>query len=504
MSMIDAAIQGLYGILHWKAFLLMMAGIIISSTLVAMPGIGSKTAIALLLPFAFALNKFEAVALIMSIWAVSNTANSITSILFSVPGGGGSQATIMDGYPMAKNGEAARALSAAFTSSAIGGIFGAIVLLAAIPVLQPLVLLLGPPEFFMLVMIGVAMVGSLSGSAPRKGIIVGAFGLTVSMIGVHMLTGVDRFTFDQLYLMDGIKLVPLTIGLFAIPEMIYMASKGSSISDMPLGDLRKGRAQGIKDAFKHWWLVLRCSFIGVWVGLIPGLGSSVADWFAYGHAKQTERGARESFGTGDVRGVIAVDAATNAKEGGSLIPTLAFGIPGSSTLALIFGGLIIVGITPGRDMLTKELDTTFSMIWLLIIGTVITSILCLLCTRQLAMATKLRPTLMIPMILVMAGIGSFAAAGRYEDVLVMVAFGTLGYFMRATGWPRPPLLLGLVLGPIAERHLWTSVQLYGASFLLRPGVLIIFALLVASVLYPVWQDYRHKKRLQAEESKEGA
>ena len=193
----DAAVAGLMGILQWKAFLLMMFGIIISSTLVAMPGIGSKTAIALLLPIAFVLNKFEAICLIMSIWAVSNTANSITSILFSVPGGGGSQATIMDGYPMAKNGEAARALSAAFTSSAIGGIIGAVELFAAIPILRPLVLWLGPPEFFMLVMVGIAMVGSLSGKAPVKGITAGAFGLLISMVGVHIITGIHRFTFDQ-------------------------------------------------------------------------------------------------------------------------------------------------------------------------------------------------------------------------------------------------------------------------------------------------------------------
>ena len=498
--MIEAAVEGLIGILQWKAFLLMMFGIVISSTLVAMPGIGSKTAIALLLPIAFVLNEFEAICLIMSIWAVSNTANSITSILFSVPGGGGSQATIMDGYPMAKNGEAARALAAAFTSSAIGGIIGAFVLFAAIPVLRPLVLLLGPPEFFMLVMVGVAMVGALSGKAPVKGIVSGAFGLAVSMVGVHLITGIHRFTFDQLFLVDGFTLIPVTIGLFAIPELIYMGVKGTGISDLPLGDLGIGRKQGIKDAFIHWWLVVRSSFIGVWVGIIPGLGSAVADWFAYGSAKQTCPGARETFGKGDVRGVIAVDAATNAKEGGSLIPTLAFGIPGSSTLALIFGGLIIVGITPGRDMLTKDLHLTFSMIWLLIIGTVITSILCLIFTRQLAMATKLRPSLMIPCILAMAVIGSFAAKSRFEDVLIMLGFGTVGYFMRSAGWPRPPLLLGLVLGPIAERYMWTSVQLYGAEFLLRPGVIIILLILIASVIYPMFQDQSSKMHAQETEA----
>jgi putative tricarboxylic transport membrane protein len=490
MSMLDAALQGLLGILHWKAFLLMLVGIVVSSTLVAMPGVGSKTAIALLLPFAFVLDKYEAIALIVSIWAVSNTANSIPAIMFSVPGGGGSQATIMDGYPMAQRGEAARALAAAFTASAIGGVLGALVLLAAIPVVRPMVLLLGSPEFFALVMMGVAMVASLSGKSPAKGMAVGALGLAISMVGIHELTAVPRYTFDILYLFDGIGLVPLTIGLFAIPELISLASRGRSISAVPLGNLREGRRQGINDAFKHWWLVLRSSVVGVWVGIIPGLGSSVADWFAYGHARQTCKGAHETFGKGDVRGVIAVDAATNAKEGGALIPTLAFGIPGSSTLALIFGGLLIVGVTPGKEILTTQLDVTFSIIWLLIISSVITSVICLLFTRQLAMATMLRPSILVPVILAMAVLGSFASSNRYEDVLVMAGFGVLGYFLRINGWPRPPLLLGVVLGPLAERFMWASYQVYGWSFLVRPGVLILFGVLALLGGYSVWQRRR--------------
>jgi len=488
--MIEAALQGLIGILHWKAFTLMLVGILISSTLVAMPGIGSKTAIALLLPFAFVLEKYEAIALIVSVWAVSNTANSITSILFSVPGGGGSQATIMDGYPMAKKGEAARALAAAFTSSAIGGIIGAIVLLAAIPLLRPLVLLLGPPEFFALVMMGIVMVGALAGKAPLKGISVGILGLAISIIGVHEQSGVTRYTFDVIYLFDGIGLVPLTIGLFAIPEIIALATRKSTIAEVELGDVSAGRRQGIKDAFKHWWLIVRSSFVGVWVGIIPGLGSSVADWFAYGHALQTCKGAKDSFGKGDVRGVIAVDAATNAKEGGSLIPTLAFGIPGSSTLALIFGGLLIVGVTPGREILTSQLNVTFSIIWLLIIASVITSLLCLIFVKQMALATTLRPSVLVPFVLAMAVLGSFANSNQFEDVIVMVVFGIVGYFLRLTGWPRPPLLLGLVLGPLAERFMWTSYQIYGFEFLVRPGVLVIGSIIALSMLYPIYQRQR--------------
>lgn len=502
--MIDAAIQGLMSILQWKAFLMMLIGIVIASTLVAMPGVGSKTAIALMLPFAFVLEKYEAIALIVSVWAVSNTANSITAILFSVPGGAGSQATIMDGYPMAKNGEAARALGAAFTASAIGGVYGALILLVAIPVVRPLVLLLGPPEFFMLVMMGVAMVGTLAGREPLKGLAAGALGFAIALIGIQNQTGVTRFTFNNLYLFDGIGLVPLTIGLFAIPELVSLAARGGTIANVPLLDLTKGRMQGIKDAFTHWWLVIRSSLIGVWVGIIPGLGSSVADWFAYGHALQTCKGARETFGKGDVRGVIAVDASTNAKEGGSLIPTLAFGIPGSSTLALIFGGLLVVGVTPGREILTTQLDVTFSIIWLLIISSVLTSILCLIFTRQLAMATMLRPSILVPIVLAMALMGSFANSNRLEDIVVMLFFGVVGYFMRANGWPRPPLLLGVVLGPMAERFLWTSYQLYEFSFLLRPGVITLGVLMFITLAYPIvmkqLRQVRSKRKGQQEAS----
>lgn len=496
--MFDAALQGLMGILQWKAFAMMMIGIVISSTLVAMPGVGSKTAIALLLPFAFVLEKYEAIALIVSVWAVSNTANSITAILFSVPGGGGSQATIMDGYPMAKNGEAARALGAAFTASAIGGVLGALALLAAIPMVRPLVLLLGPPEFFMLVMMGVVMVGALAGKTPLKGIAIGVLGFAISLIGIQSQTGTPRYTFDILYLFDGIGLVPLTIGLFAIPELISLAARGKTISNVDLGDLSAGRLQGIKDAFKNWWLVVRCSMVGVWVGIIPGLGSSVADWFAYGHALQTCKGASKTFGKGDVRGVIAVDAATNAKEGGALIPTLAFGIPGSSTLALIFGGLLVVGVTPGKEILTTQLDVTFSIIWLLIISSILTSVLCLMFTKQLAMATMLRPTVLVPVVLAMAVLGSFAHSNRLEDVAVMAIFGVLGYFLRLGNWPRPPLLLGVVLGPLAERFMWTSYQIYGYGFLIRPGVLIIAAILVVSLAYPMWQKRQAERAQKAE------
>ena len=222
-----AVVSGLVSILQPSAFMYMMLGIVISSTLVALPGIGSKTAIALLLPVAFTLEKFEAICLIVSVWAVSNTANSITSILFAVPGGSGSQATILDGYPMARNGEAARALAAAFTASALGGVFGAMVLALSLPILKPLVIMLGPPEFFVLILFGIAMVSTLSGKNKVKGLVIGLLGVLLAAVGVHLVSGIPRFTFGSLALMEGLSLIPVTIGLFAIPELIALVASGS-------------------------------------------------------------------------------------------------------------------------------------------------------------------------------------------------------------------------------------------------------------------------------------
>jgi TctA family transporter len=493
--MLDAALAGLAGILEWKALALMLVGILVSCTLVAMPGIGSKTAIALLLPFAFALdNEFQAIALIVSVWAVSNTANSITSILFGIPGGSGSQATILDGYPMARRGEAARALSASFLASAMGGVFGAVLLFLAIPILRPLVLLLGRAELFMLVMLGVAMVGTLSGKKPIKGIVAGMFGLLVSMIGLQGLTGVPRYDGGQLYLWEGIPLIPLALGLFAIPELVALVARDTSIAeDSGAPVVRDGLRRGVVDTLQHTGLVVRSSFIGIFVGIIPGLGSSVADWFAYAQAKQTLKGARDSFGSGDVRGLIAVDASTNAKEAGALMPTLAFGIPGSSTLALIFGALLVVGVQPGRELLTTRLDITFSLIWLLILSNVVASGICMAFAARLAQITKIQPVFLAPVILGLSAIGSFASSYRIDDVIVMVAFGTLGYFMRVAGWPRPPLLLGFVLGPLAEVYFWSAWQLYGPAFLVRPGVLTIFVLLLVMLFYPLVQMLRETR-----------
>lgn len=485
--MLDAALTGLTEILRpWPMFL-MVAGIIGSSIFAALPGIGVLMLITIALPFAITLDPYAAMALLLGIGAVSNTANTFPSVLIAVPGSGGAQATIVDGYPMARRGEAKRAFGAAFTASPLGGIFGAIVLLATIPILRPLVLSFGSPEILMLVIWGLSAVGTLSGNAPLKGLVVAALGVLISTVGIDNKTGLERFDMGGMYLWDGISIVMVGLGVFAVPEMIALAVRRTAISER--ADLGHGLLQGVKDTFRNWWLVMRCSAIGVWVGVLPGLGGSVADWFAYGHAVQTEKN-NENFGKGDVRGVIAPEASNNAKEGGALIPTIAFGIPGSTSYALMLTGFIAVGIAPGRAMLEEQLPFTMSMIWILVISNLIAAALAIFASNAFARIALLPFYVIVPVTLVLCVSSSFSTNYVWWDVLVFLGFSVLGYLFKVLEWPRPPLLVAVVLGSKLETNLWISQARYGWNWLLDPFVLAIIALIVFTLLIPLIKRIR--------------
>jgi TctA family transporter len=448
----------------------------------AIPGLGGLVGLAILLPFTFDMDPYMAFAIMIGLIAVTSTSDTIPSVLFGVPGTSAAQATILDGHPMAKRGEAGRAFGAAYTASLIGGVFGALVLAISIPILRPIVLAFGSPEFFMMGILGISMVAVLSGNAPVKGLIAGGLGLAIGMIGMDPQTGIIRWAFGALYLWDGIPLVPVALGIFAIPEIVDLVIKGTRIADVPKEAL-KGVLVGIKDAFRHRFLLLRCAAVGVWVGFMPGLGASVVDWFAYGHAMQTEKGARESFGKGDVRGVIAPESANNSKEGGALIPTIAFGVPGSASMALLLGAMTIQGLTPGSAMLTKHLDVTYTMIWSLAIANIFGAGICLLFTNTLAKIALVRIHLLAPLVIAVVFLASFQASAHYGDLWSLLFFSLVGWFMKRFGWPRPPVILGLVLSKLIENYLYISVSRYGAAWLLRPIVIVIMLLTIASLVY---------------------
>ena len=389
-----------------QTFLFMLVGIFIGFWVGILPGIGGAATLALMLPFIYDMDPTQAFAFLLGMASVTATAGDITSILFGVPGEGTTAAVIVDGHPMSKKGEAGRALSASLVSSLIGAIFGAVVLALAIPLVRPIVLSIGAAEFFMLAILGIVFIVSLSGANLLKGLISGALGLALAMVGLDPISSVPRYTFEpifgqdvSLFLWDGISLIVVTVGLFAIPEIIDLGVHESSIARERLGKLG-GVMQGIKDVFHHWWLVIRCSLIGSYIGALPGLGGSVAQWLAYAHAVQSSAD-KDRFGQGAVEGVIGPCAATNAKEGGALIPTVAFGVPGSVSMAILLGAFIMQGIVPGPDMLNpaKYLPLTFSLLWVVVISNLITVVLSLLFLKQLANITHVKGGLLIPFVL---------------------------------------------------------------------------------------------------------
>ncbi len=487
--MLEDILGGLTILLTFERLSFLAFGVLIGLALGAIPGLGGIVGMALLLPFTFDMDATSAIAMLVALAAVVTTTDTIPSVLFAVPGTAGSQATILDGHPMARKGEAGRAFGAAYLASMLGGVIGAILLGLLIPVLKPMVLLFRAPELFMLGIMGISMVAVLSGRAHLKGIIGGGLGLVFSMVGMDHQEGVLRFTFGFLYLWDGLSVVVVGLGLFALPELADMVIQGSRIADVPKQAM-KGVREGMRDVFRHWWLMLRCSFLGTWVGVIPGLGASVVDWLAYGHAMQTCKGAIGSFGTGDVRGVIAPESANNAKQGGALVPTLAFGVPGSATMALLLGALTIHGLRPGPEMLTKNLDVVYAMMWSTAVANILATGIALYFTNALAWVSTVRIQILAPLVSVVVVLAAFQASTSMGDLIALLSIGVMGWWMKRSGWPRPPFLLGFVLGPIIERYFFVSVTAYGAGWALRPLVITIFLITLLTLAYSLIQERR--------------
>ncbi len=486
--MAGAFASGLYQVLTPTTLGLMCVGIALGFAVGILPGLGGPTALALMLPFIFTMQPAEAFAFLLGMAAVTATTGDITSVLFGVPGEPTTASTIVDGHPMAKKGEAGRALGAVLMSSLIGAIFGALALALAIPVVRPQVLAFGSPEYFMLAVLGLTFVAALAGDSLLKGLIAAGLGLMFATVGLDPISGAQRYTFGQLFLWDGIGLVPITIGFFAIPEIIDLAVRRSAIARESIGKLG-GVMEGVKDAFRHWWLVIRCSAIGAYVGIIPGMGGSVTQWLAYAHAVQSSPG-RERFGKGAVEGVVGPGAANNSTLGGHLVPTVAFGVPSGVTMAILLGAFIIQGLVPGPSMLTPEsrgghLGLTFSFVWTIVIANIVTVTVCFLFLNQLAKVTQVRGSLLIPPVLLLIYLGAFAEKNAFEDLYLVLFFGVLGWVMEKVHWPRPPLILGLVLGPLAENRLFLSTDNYGLEWLTRPWVLVLIALTLAGAIYPL-------------------
>jgi TctA family transporter len=466
----------------------LFGGVLIGLVLGVIPGLGGIVGLAILLPFTFDMDPYAAFAMLLGMGAVTSTSDTIPAVLFGVPGTAGTAATILDGYPLAKKGQAGRALGASYTANLMGGLFGAALLAVCIPILRPVMLYLGSPELLAFSIFGLTMVAVLSGGSPLRGLVAASFGLMIAMVGADPQTGTLRWTLNSLYLWEGLPIVPVTLGLFALPELADVAIARRAIAGNAKIDARSGQLAGFKDALRHWWLVIRVSWIGAGLGAIPGIGGSVVDWIAYGHAARTEKGAAETFGKGDIRGVIASEGSNNAKDGGALVPTLAFGVPGSAGMAILLGVFLIHGLQPGPDMLTTNLTITYSMVWSIAIGNILGTAICFAFAGHFAKLALLRHSVLMPLILTVVFVGAFQGTRSWGDLYALLFFGVIGWIMKRLKWPRPPVILGFVLGGIVERYMFISISRYGAEWLLNPVVIVMFSLAAWGLMRPFMRE----------------
>lgn len=481
-SLFSAAAQGFLNLLEFQILFAMLLGVSIGTfTAVAPQGLGMPLVYAIALPIVIKWKPITGIALLIGASSVSAICAAYLPILFGIPGGSGSQATVLDGYPMGKKGEGRRALGASFMAGGMGCLIGTFTLAAAIPAARPLIYLMGSPELFVVMLWGLSMVAVLAGRRPVKGLIAAAFGLLLATVGQQAQSGVMRFVFDVPYLLDGISISIIALAMFGIPSALDLALTKLGVEQQPV-PLKGSLFDGAKDALREWWLVVRCSFVGVWVGIVPGLGSQVVDWLAYGHAAQTCKGGRQTFGQGDVRGVIAPESANDAKDGGDLVTTLLLGFPQGVVTALFIVALLAWGYLPGPEMVKKNPEIIYSIVWLQGISGIVGTLIGFGLAAQLAKLAEVRYSFMVPIMFIFILMGAFSVNRDPADLIVVVAFGLLGYFMRRYGYPRPAMILGLVLGDLMEKYLYRSVASYGFTWLSRPAVIGLLIISTASFL----------------------
>lgn len=483
----------------------LVLGVVMGLCIGVFPGLGGIAGLSLLLPFMFGMDPMLGLALMVGMVAVVPTSDTFASVLMGIPGSSASQATVLDGFPMAKRGEAARALSAAFASSLFGGLVGAAFLTVFILIARPIVLEFRTPELLMITIFGLSMVGILAGRVAIKGIVAAGLGMMIGTIGEGDSAGELRMaTYDMPYLVDGLKLVIVGLGIFAIPEIIALLRQDRSISDRsPLGG---GWLSGVGDWFANIWLSVRCSVIGVVVGVIPGLGGSVVDWIAYGHAVQTTKD-KSKFGSGEIRGVIGPESSNNAKEGGGLVPTLLFGIPGSGSMAIFIGAIALLGsgqIEVGPSMLKNNLDITYAIVWLLALANVAGTLICIAASGGIARLTTIPFSLLAPFLFMIIAFAAFQSGQNLMDLVALFAIGFLGIMMRRFDWSRPAFLIGFVLSNPAETYANQAVQIArsrfrkgfeeGIDYVFSPIVIVLIIITLLSVVIGL----RQAKTIMAE------
>ena len=480
------------------AIAMLLLGTTIGVTFGALPGLGSIVALSVVLPFTFGMDPMLAMFLYAGIMSSVTFGGSVPAILLNTPGTPPNAATCFDGYPMAQRGEGARAVAVSATGCFVGSLLGAVVTLALLPRIKPIVFSFGPPEFFWLVVFGLVMIAFASRANMIKGLVGGDVGVLLSLVGYSEMYGTFRFTLNSDYLWDGIPLVPFVVGLFAVSELLsYAARGGTTVTASAAADINwHGQVLiGLRDVLSRPMQSLRASVIGAGIGIIPGLGGGVASFMSYFVGMQRTK-EPDLYGKGSVECIIASDTANDAKEGGALLPTVAFGLPGSPDMAILLGAFLLHGMQPGPLMLRDHLDLIYALLFGIVISQVFTSGIGLLTTPWLARLSVLPSRWIAPFVLVLVFAGTYMVRTNIFDVCMAVAAGIFGFFLRRFGFPLITIVIGYILGPLAGKSYLQSLQISDGSlmvFVTEPIALVLMLLTVGTIATPIVMALRNRK-----------
>lgn len=478
--MIEHALSALGELVEPLRLLALFAGMLVGLVFGMLPGLGGVAAVSILLPFVYLMDDYAGLAMLLGAVSIVYTSDTITSVLLGAPGSPASAPTAMEGHALARQGKAANALGVGFLASMVGGLVGALVLFFAIPIAGPVVLMLGTPELFMFALVGLCYASSMVGKNVAKGLAAACLGLLLGVVGPASAAADFRFTFGQVYLLDGFSLTIVALGLFGVAEVVSMLAAGGGISQARIQVGRWG--DGFGDFWRNRFLVLRSALIGVFGGFVPAVGASASTWVAYGHAIRSAKD-KSRFGKGEIRGIAASEGANNATVIADLVPTLLFSVPGGPAAAIFLGALFSFGYYPGPRMITQNPDLMFLIVWSVALASVAGALICFSVTPLLARLTRIPFALIAaPLILVMI-VGAYQATSTMGDIFMLFGLGALGWLMKHAEWPRAPALVGFVLAGPMEQYFWLSNQLFGWGWLLRPGVLIIASFIVLPPLF---------------------
>lgn len=484
--MVDISVlaNSLAAVLSWPTVLLVVLGVLIGIVGGALPGVGGALTVAIVIPFTIAMPSLQAIVFLIAVYNGVMYGGSISSVLFNVPGTASAAATTLEGYPLTKQGRAIDALTISAVSSGVGDLLAGVVVLLSLPVMVTIVLMFGTPEYFLVAAFGLALIIVISDGSFLKDAMAGGFGALLATVGVAPMAPTARYTFGSFALYEGVNFVAALIGIFAISEMLRLSQKEGSISRD--GAVSGSVVNGVKQVLTKPITILKSTAIGLFIGAVPGSGGSVATFIAYGESKRSSNDS-EQFSNGAEEGLVATESANNASVSGSLIPTLTFGIPGSTTTAVLLGALLLHGVRPGPALFGEQIKLTYSIFMTIILCSLIIIVFGLLAVRWAGYLTTVNTNLIIPIILVLSILGTYSINANYIDVFVIIVTGALGYLMSNHGYSLVALLLGLILGPIAEENLYRSLQLSGGSFEIffaTPIRIVLVALIVLTIVSP--------------------